>query len=98
MSRLYCVKNERGPWVHMLATAIGYYDGAQIVIDDAEKSKLSKGQEIVLTYVLQTDEAQSRKDRRLAFLGSGEGVIASGRSAEEIDAWIRGLRNEERFG
>ncbi|MBR2275764.1 MAG: hypothetical protein IJ873_06865 [Lachnospiraceae bacterium] len=80
----------------MLETARAYYDGSAIIVDEAAKKMLSQGQELLITYVVQPQQSQSKAEKRRAFLASGRGVIPSGRSAEEIDREIREARDNDR--
>lgn len=79
-----------------MQTATAYYDGANIVIDESVKKSLSTGQEITLVFNPVITQGESRSEKRRKFLQSEEGVVPSGRSAEEIDAYIREMRDHER--
>ena len=78
----------------MLETVKAYYDGTNVVIDEDNNRRVPKG-ELVKTYTVTEprDEVESRAERRRKFIESGAGVIPSGRSADEIDAYIRSLRD-----
>ena len=82
----------------MLETIKAYYDGANVVLDEDNKRRIPRG-ELVITYTVTETEnkVESRADRRRKFIESGAGVIPSGRSADEIDAYIRSLRDNDRL-
>ena len=71
----------------MWAKVKGYYDGSNIVISEAEKDKMSRGQEIIISYFVQTEA--SKKDDFLEALESDSFAVPTGRSVEEIDNYVR---------
>lgn len=79
----------------MLAAVKGYYDGTQIVIDEKDREALNTGDEVVITILnrLNATRKETRADRRRRIVDLEKYVIPSGRSAEEIDDYIRGLRD-----
>ena len=79
----------------MLATVKGYYDGTQIVIDEKDREALNTGDEVVITILnrLNATRKETRADRRRRIVDLEKYVIPSGKSAEEIDDYIRGLRD-----
>ncbi len=80
----------------MLETLKAYYDGTQVVLDEDNKRRIPKG-EIVLTYTVTENETETRAERWKRYLESKEGVIPTGRTAEEIDSYIRSLRDNDRI-
>lgn len=79
----------------MLATAKGYYDGTQIVLDNAVRSSMEAGQEVSVTYyVLNNDDWAEKMRKRKAFLDSKQCVVATGITADVVEAFIRDGRGE----
>ena len=83
----------------MLAAVKGYYDGTQIVIDEKDREALNTGDEVVITILnrLNATRKETRADRRRRIVDLEKYVIPSGRSAEEIDDYIRELRDNDRI-
>lgn len=80
----------------MLETLKAYYDGTQVVLNEENKRRIPKG-ELVLTYTVTENETDSKAERWKRYLESEEGVIPTGRTAEEIDSYIRSLRDNDRL-
>ncbi len=83
----------------MLAAVKGYYDGTQIIVNEEDRKNLNIGDEVVITILnrIVMTKKETRADRRKKLIDSGEFVTSSGRSVEEIDAYIRELRDNDRF-
>lgn len=83
----------------MLAAVKGYYDGTQIVVDENDRKNLNIGDEVVITILdrLNTTRKETRADKRRRIVDLEKYVVPSGRSAEEIDNYIRELRDNDRF-
>lgn len=83
----------------MLTAVKGYYDGERIVMDDEERKHLANGDEVVITVLgkknLQEPETRAEKRRRI--IESNAFVMPTGRTAEEIDNYIREMRDDDRF-
>ena len=69
----------------MLAAVKGYYDGTQIVLSEDDRKNLNIGDEVIVTIL----------DRRL--IDSDAFVMHTGRTLEEIDQYIREMRDNDRF-
>lgn len=83
----------------MLAAVKGYYDGTQIVVNEEDRKNLSMGDEVIITILdnYGKQRAQERAEKRLHLIESEAFVTSSGRTAEEIDQYIRELRDNDRF-
>ncbi len=83
----------------MLAAVKGYYDGTQIIVNEDDRKNLNIGDEVVITILnrIVMTRKETRADRRKKLIESGEFVSTNGRSAEEVDAYIRELRDDDRF-
>ncbi|MDE6214174.1 MAG: hypothetical protein K2M70_11955 [Lachnospiraceae bacterium] len=83
----------------MLAAVKGYYDGNQIIVNEDDRKNLNVGDEVIITILdrinEQKVETRSEKRRRLVELDAF--VIPTGRTAEEIDKYIREMRDNDRF-
>ncbi len=65
----------------MLATAKGYYDGSQIVLNSPVQ--FQRGQEVIITYTIIADSTQNKKNQD-ALVDSLVGAIPkSGKTLEE---------------
>lgn len=65
----------------MLATAKGYYNGSQIVLNSPVQ--FQRGQEVIITYTIIADSAQNKKNQD-ALVDSLVGAIPkSGKTLEE---------------
>lgn len=83
----------------MLAAVKGYYDGRQIVIAEADQKSFNKGDEVIVTILKrsQAQVAEARASRRRKIIDNEDYVLDMGRTAEEIDAYIREMRRDDRF-
>ncbi|MGN0291532.1 MAG: hypothetical protein ACI4C5_06335 [Lachnospiraceae bacterium] len=83
----------------MLAAVKGYYDGTQIVVDENDKKTLNIGDEVIITILdrLNTTGQEKRADKRRRIVDLEKYVVSSGRSTDEIDNYIRELRNDDRI-
>lgn len=96
--KYFCLKLKKEVWF-MLAAVKGYYDGTQIVVDENDKNTLNIGDEVIITILdrLNVTGKESRTEKRRRVVDQGKYVMPGGRSEEEIDAYIRELRNHDRF-
>ncbi len=83
----------------MLAAVKGYYDGTQIVVNEEDRKNLSMGDEVIITILdnYGRQRVQERAEKRLRLIESDAFVTSSGRTVEEIDQYIRELRDNDRF-
>ncbi len=83
----------------MLAAVKGYYDGNQIVVNEEDRNNLSMGDEVIITILdnYGKQRAQERAEKRMRLIESDAFVTSSGRTVEEIDQYIRELRDNDRF-
>lgn len=83
----------------MLATVKGYYDGAQIVMNDDDRKNLTIGDELVITILNRNNmqKAETKLEQRRNIIDSEMYVTKTGRNAEEVDHEIKELRNNDRF-
>lgn len=83
----------------MLLAVKGYYDGKQIVVDEDDRNNLNVGDEVIITILngAKGKKAELRLERRKKIIDSGMYVTDTGRSAEEVDGYIKELRADERF-
>lgn len=83
----------------MLAAVKGYYDGTQIVVDESDRKTLNIGDEVIITILdrLNTTRKETRADKRSRIVDLEKYVLPGGRSAEEVDNYMRELRDNDRF-
>ena len=83
----------------MLAAVKGYYDGTKIVVDERDRKTFNIGDEVIITILdkISTTREETRAAKRRRIVDMGKYVIPSGRSAEEIDNYIREMRGDDRF-
>ena len=83
----------------MLAAVKGYYDGKQIVIDEKDRNNLNVGDEVIVTVLGQVNmqKTETREEKRKRIIESDLYVASSGRTVEEIDEYIKELRDNDRF-
>ena len=83
----------------MLAAVKGYYDGTKIVVDERDRKTFNIGDEVIITILdkISTTREETRAAKRRRIVDMGKYVIPSGRSAEEIDNYIREMRDDGRF-
>ena len=82
----------------MLTALKGYYDGNKIVLDENDQKNLNAGDEVVVTILdkLGTMWKSKRAEKRRSIVDLDKYVISTERSAEEIDDYIRELRDNDR--
>lgn len=83
----------------MLVAVKGYYDGTQIVLDENDRKTLNIGDEVIITILdrLNTTGKETRADKRRRIIDLEKYVVSSGRSTEEINNYIRELRDNDRI-
>ena len=83
----------------MLATVKGYYDGKQIVLDENDRRSLNAGDEVIVTIIdrFSTMQKATRAEKRRGIVDLDKYVISTQRSVEEIDNYIRELRDNDRY-
>ena len=83
----------------MLAAVKGYYDGEQIIINESDRKKLKIGDEVIITILDQItiQRTPSRTQKRKQIIDSNAYNRPTGRSAEEIENYIKELRTDDRF-
>ena len=83
----------------MLAAVRGYYDGNQIVVNEDDRKNLNAGDEVIITILdkISQQKAETRAEKRMRLIDSDAFVVPSGRSVEEIDEYMREMRNNDRF-
>lgn len=83
----------------MLAAVKGYYDGNQIVVNEEDRKNLSVGDEVIITILdrINSQKIETRAEKRRRLIESDAFVISTGRTAEEVDEYIRELRDNDRI-
>lgn len=83
----------------MLAAVKGYYDGNQIVVNEDDRKNFSVGDEVIITILdkLSEQKIETRAEKRRRLIDSDAFVIPTGRSAEEIDEYLKEMRSDDRF-
>ena len=83
----------------MLATVKGYYDGKQIVLDENDRRSLNAGDEVIVSIIdrFSTMQKATRAEKRRGIVDLDKYVISTQRSVEEIDNYIRELRDNDRY-
>lgn len=83
----------------MLAAVKGYYDGNQIIVDENERENFSIGDEVIITIIgkVSRQKAETRAERRRRLIDSDAFVISTGRSAKDMDEYIREIRHDDRI-
>lgn len=83
----------------MPAAVKGYYDGEQIIINENDRKKLKIGDEVIITILDQItiQRTSSRTQKRKQIIDSNAYIRPTGRSAEEIENYIKELRTDDRF-
>ncbi|MCM1039689.1 MAG: hypothetical protein NC434_10230 [Ruminococcus sp.] len=83
----------------MLAAVKGYYDGNQIVVNEDDRKNLSIGDELIITILdkITGQKVETRAERRRRLVDSEAFVSSTGRTAKEIDEYIREMRDNDRF-
>ncbi|MCM1087205.1 MAG: hypothetical protein NC318_07185 [Blautia sp.] len=82
----------------MLAAVKGYYDGNQIVVNEEDRKNFSVGDEVVITILdrINRQKVDTRTEKRRRLIETDAFVISSERTVEEIDEYIRELRDNDR--
>lgn len=80
----------------MLAAVKGYYDGERIVIDEDDRKNLNVGDEVIITILdrINMQKVESRAEKRKRIIDSKACVMPTGRSVEEIESYIKELRDD----
>lgn len=82
----------------MLAAVKGYYDGTQIVVDENDRKSLNNGDEVIITILGQMGSSKrTRAVKRRNIIDMDKYVTSTGRSTEDMDNYIRELRDNDRF-
>lgn len=83
----------------MLAAVKGYYDGSQIVMNEDDRKNLRVGDEVIITILteISKQKVETRAEKRRRLIDSDAFVVPTGRTMEEIDEYIRELRDNDRF-
>ena len=83
----------------MLTAVKGYYDGTHIVVDENDTKTLNIGDEVIITILdrINTTKEETRAEKRRKIVDLEKYVVSGGRSVEEIDNYIRELRDNDRF-
>lgn len=83
----------------MLAAVKGYYDGTQIVLSEDDRKNLNIGDEVIVTILdkISRQKGETRTERRKHLIDSEAFVMSTGRTVEEIDQYIREMRDNDRF-
>ena len=83
----------------MLTAVKGYYDGTQIVVDENDRKTLNIGDEVIITILdrINTTKEETRAEKRRRIVDLEKYVVSGGRSVEEVDNYIRELRDSDRF-
>lgn len=83
----------------MLTAVKGYYDGTQIVVDENDRKTLNIGDEVIITILerVNTTKEETRAEKRSRIVDLEKYVVSDGRSTEEVDHYIRELRDSDRF-
>ena len=80
----------------MLAAVRGYYDGEQIVIDEDDRKNLNNCVEVIIKILdrINMQKVESRAEKRKRIIDSKACVMPTGRSVEEIESYIKELRDD----
>lgn len=83
----------------MLAAVKGFYDGNQIIVNEDDRKNLSVGDELIITILdkIARPKAETRAEKRRRLIESEVFVTSTGRTAEEIDKYIKEMRSDDRF-
>lgn len=83
----------------MLAAVKGYYDGKQIVISEDDRENLNAGDEVIITILdkITNERSETRTEKRRRLINSDAFVISTGRTVDEIDEYIKEMRDHERI-
>lgn len=85
--------------VVMLSAVKGYYDGNQIIVSEDDRKNLSVGDEVIITILdrISGQKNETRAEKRRRLIESDAFVIPTGRTTEEIDEYIREMRDNDRI-
>lgn len=80
----------------MLAAVKGYYDGTKIVVDERDRKTFNIGDEVIITILdkISTTREETRAAKRRRIVDMEKYVIPSERGTEEIDNYIREMRED----
>ncbi len=83
----------------MLAAVKGYYDGNQIIVNEDDRKNLNVGDELIITILdrISGQKVETRAEKRRRLIESDAFVIPTGRTTEEIDKYIREMRDNDRL-
>lgn len=83
----------------MLAAVKGFYDGNQIIVNEDDRKNLSVGDELIITILdkIARPKAETRAEKRRRLIESEAFVTFTGRTADEIDKYIKEMRSDDRF-
>ena len=85
----------------MLTTVRGSYDGRQIIVDELDRAHLRAGDRVIITVLPEAgapkETREERAERRRRIIDEERYVCPTGRTAEEIDQYIRELRGDDRI-
>ncbi len=83
----------------MLAAVKGYYDGNQIVMNEDDRKNLRVGDEVIITILdkISKQKVETRAEKRRRLIESDAFVIPTGRTTEEIDEYIKEMRDNDRL-
>lgn len=83
----------------MLAAVKGFYDGKQIIVNEDDRKNLSVGDELIITILdkIVKPKAETREEKRRRLIESKAFVTSTGRTADEIDKYIKEMRSDDRF-
>ncbi len=83
----------------MLAAAQGYYNGEYVVVDEPAKKEFKKGDMVILVRVNNqfNSDTMSLAEKRRHIFASQKYANPTGRSVDEIDDSIKGMRNDDRI-
>lgn len=83
----------------MLAAVKGYYDGNQIVVNEEDRKNFSVGDEVIITILdrFNRQKVETRAEKRKHLIESNAFVISTGRTVEDVDNYIKELRDNDRF-
>ena len=83
----------------MLTAVKGYYDGTRVIVDESDKGGLTPGDQLVITVLNRgvplRGETLAEKRKRL--VDEGLCVSEKGRTTEEIDRYIKEMRENDRI-
>lgn len=83
----------------MLTAVKGYYDGNQVIVDENDKQILSTGDRVVITIINRNLVRRSGTlaDKRRRLIEEERFVHPSGRTVEEIDNYLKEIREDDRI-